>query len=418
MKPRILAALITLSIFLTACNGIFEIGIEHSSDGSATNDAGTLTSIPPEVVSPNLTATYTPEPVAVLPSDLYYSARDPNGKFQVFRLGRDGKTITQITFEKTDPTSVDPGLASLDLTNFDISPIDGTIVYCSNNELVSMDANGANRSVLVKDINSKAIDSPVWSPDGQSIAYRYDWKDIYLYSISTGKSALLLAAGDIDAYGPVLFSPDGKKLLIYHIIESFSAFSGLTKIYDFSSGSITDIAMWADAAACDGDLTWISPEAFFCYYHMNILQNSRSGLWRVNANDGALETLLAPSSAYSTTEQIPLVIAPRQDETGNLYYLFGDGYPIIKGGLSQPVSLVRSDADGVTNRVALRPEKFLVSNAIWTPDGQAVVIYQGVVAKNLLFVPVDPSLPVLNLPVVTPLSDEFHGDDITFRWKP
>ena len=429
MKTQVFPAILII-FFLSACNGTFEVGIEHSiasiEAASATDTpgvvetkvAGTLTAIQTATPVTSPTVTFTTEPASVLPHDLYYSAEDSKGKYQIFRLGRDGKTIAQITFEQTDPTSIDPGLANLDLRYFDVSPIGGTIVYCSNNELISVDANGSNRSVLVKDINSKAIDEPAWSPDGQTIAYHYNWKDIYLYSISTGKSALLLTGGDTDAFEPVLFSPDGKKLLIRHAVQSFDAFNGLTKIYDFSSGSITDIAMWTGAAACDGDLTWISPEAFFCYYHMNNLQNSRSGLWRVNANDGALETLLAPSSAYSTTEQIPLVVAPRQDEAGNLIYLYGEGYPIIKAGLSQPVSLVHSDADGVTNRVALRPEKFLVDNAIWTPDGKAIVIYQAVPAKNLLFVPIDPSLPVVTLPVVTPLSDTFLPDDITFRWKP
>src|SRR5512138_889517 len=71
----------------------------------------------------------------LLPHALLYLGRDNMGVMQVFRMARDGKTATQLTSEPTD------------VTEYDVSPADGSIAYVVNNQLVY--ANGSVRRVLV-----------------------------------------------------------------------------------------------------------------------------------------------------------------------------------------------------------------------------------------------------------------------------
>ena len=110
-----------------------------------------------------------------------------------------------------------------------------------------------------------------------------------------------------------------------------------------------------------------------------------------------------------------LVAAPHEDTSGNLIYLYGEHEGVYTQGKPYPtLSLVRSDADGITNRVVLRPETFQVRSAFWTPDKRAIVILEcdefGRPTK-LSLLPIDPSAPVVTL-----LSDASTID--TFRWGP
>jgi hypothetical protein len=122
------------------------------------------------------------------------------------------------------------------------------------------------------------------------------------------------------------------------------------------------------------------------------------GLWRFNP-DGTGMTLmpgLSNNGAYENNKTAALW----QGATGSLIYLFSGpetGYDSFA-----PFSLVHSDADGISNRVVLRPETFPVTDlSLWTPDGSAVIIFQndgtGYRFVNLVLVPVDPTMPVVTL---------------------
>ena len=116
------------------------------------------------------------------------------------------------------------------------------------------------------------------------------------------------------------------------------------------------------------------------------------GLFRMNAVDGSVETLIFSE----TMPPFLMVNAPRQDREGNLYYLYTE---IIDSANLLPASsieyfLVRSATDGVTDRIKVREESFTPSRAIWTPDGNALLIIQ---EDELFFVPIDPSLPIFTI---------------------
>src|SRR4026209_3025873 len=77
--------------------------------------------------------TQPPPSGSLLPHALYYLADG-----QVFRMDRDGKTKTQLTFEPVD------------VTDYDVSLADGGVVYVANNQLLLINADGSSRQFLVE----------------------------------------------------------------------------------------------------------------------------------------------------------------------------------------------------------------------------------------------------------------------------
>jgi hypothetical protein len=121
----------------------------------------------PEAEATPAPPTAEPEPggPAVLPAALYFL----NTHNQIVRLAADGLTLTQITNE---PQPV---------TDFDVSPVNGRLIYVSGNNLIESAADGSNPFVKItgETFNpdepgasiTKAITSPRYSPDGSQIAF-------------------------------------------------------------------------------------------------------------------------------------------------------------------------------------------------------------------------------------------------------
>ena len=108
--------------------------------------------------APQASATPLPLTVSVLPHSMYFLNNDGAGLAQVYRLEKDGKTVTQLTFE---PAKVE---------YYDVSWVDGSVAYVSNNQLLTINADGSNRSMIVdggpRDENNAfltSITNPVFS---------------------------------------------------------------------------------------------------------------------------------------------------------------------------------------------------------------------------------------------------------------
>ena len=88
---------------------------------------------------------------------------------QIERLETDGVTRRAITDEATR------------ITDFDISPVDGSLIYVTDNQLVQTDVAGSNRVVKVsgepfdpqspEGLVNLQISAPRFSPDGKQIAF-------------------------------------------------------------------------------------------------------------------------------------------------------------------------------------------------------------------------------------------------------
>jgi hypothetical protein len=307
----------------------------------------------------------------LLPHSLYFLNKDGKGFEQVYRLETDGKTVRQITFE---PSAV---------SSYDVSLVDGSVVYAANNQLLLIDAAGAGRHVLFEggavDPNNpiaNSVSKPVFSPDGGTIAYGHNGLNLYVLARST--SILVLdklvtdpatgATRQGELYWPIKYSLDGTKLLITIAIPNSDGI--LAGIYYPATGSLVRLTGDNGANLCCGEQAW-SPDGSVLYDANASLGFFSSGLWRVDAASGNVTTLI-PSEAGGGNYN--LAAEPYLASDGQLYFFFGTG-PAPDGFIDRgPVQMVRSAPDGVTGRTLLRPETFAaLDEALWAPDASFVI---------------------------------------------
>jgi hypothetical protein len=331
--------------------------------------AGTLQALTPAssgVEAPSPTSV--PSPAGLLPHDLYFTNNDAAGIVQVFRLAADGKTVTQLTSEKYAVSS------------YDVSLADGSIAYVANNQLLLINGEGSGRRMLAdgglvdpNDQFSTSLSSPVFSPNGQTIAYGY--KGLNLYAVSTGVSNRILEqkanpnAPSLpgETYAPRKYSPDGSKLLISVIIPNSDGSS--TGVY-YPSGNALIQLTGDGARLCCSEQAWL-PDGSGLYTASATVGFFASGLWKLDAATGNSTTLL-PSDAGGGAYNLAAFPYPAPD--GNLYFFYNTA-PNLNGTIDHaPLQMVRTAFDGVTSRAVLRADTFtLLNEALWAPDASFVI---------------------------------------------
>jgi hypothetical protein len=123
----------------------------------------------------------------LLPGSVYYQmGTGPNA--QVWRLEPDGRTTTRLTDE---PDGVD---------GFSVSRADGSLAIVSGNRLILVTGDGENRRQIADgnlvdrndedDVFRCTVSSPVFAPDGRTLAYALD--GLHLYDLSTGQDRHVL----------------------------------------------------------------------------------------------------------------------------------------------------------------------------------------------------------------------------------
>jgi Tol biopolymer transport system component len=396
---RPLIAFLILSITILACAlpipSIPPAGAPTQSNGTATppfspGQVGTVVALTLTGIAPGPGTTPGSDGSAiVLPHSFYYLGTDSAGLTQVFRIDSDGTTQHQITSE---PVNVN---------DYDVSLIDGSVAYVANNQLLWINADGSNRRVIVDggpvDPNNPFISnmsSPVFSPDGQTLAYGY--KGLQLYMVSTGQSTLVIenqiddAGGGLfvprELYSPERYSPDGTKLLI-----TLGYYEGASSaIYYPATNALVRLEGGEGALICCDDTEW-SSDGSSVYAASPSSGMFSSGLWKVDAATGQVTTLIqgdAGGGTYNTADE------PYLGPDGQLYFFFAtvaspDGV-ITRSQLQS----VRSAPDGVTGRIVISTEDFqLLNEALWAPDVSFVIaafaptreVYQGGQAEIIYF---------------------------------
>lgn len=386
MKKQVLFALALLLAGTLACSVLTPSVEAPSAQNIETIVASTFAAL--TVTVPQDTATPPPvdpqQPPAaqeVLPRPLYFRNNDGAGLLQVYRLETDAKQLTQLTFE---PANVE---------YYDVSQADGTLVFVSNNQMFLANADGSNRRMIVdggaRDENNpflNTIISPVFSPNGQTIAYGY--MGLNFYATASGQTNRVLE-NDIDdlgsgmfvpreMYWPQHYSPAGDKLAI-----TLGYYEGASSaIYYPNGNALVRLSGGEGAAICCGDTEWSADGAslFAAYPYMGMYS---SGMWRIDTASGAVATLL-PGDPGNGTFQFADDPFPGPD--GFLYYFFATAPNTMEFITRPALQLVRSEADGATGRTVLRPETFeLMNESLWSPDGHFVIaamapiqdVYQG-----------------------------------------
>lgn len=376
-RSRLLVALAPLLAVALACSLTpMTTPTPPSGDTVGTLVAATLTALAGgSGTSPTPGPSDTPVPPAsLLPHPLYYSGPDSGGVTQVFRLDADGATIHELTSEPGDPSNpTNPGGVS----GFDVNLADGRLVYVANNQLIVTNPDGSGRTPLVDggaltDATPypARISSPVWVPDWTAIVFHYNGLSFYQFGaaavttvipdqVDTSSSTPVLNQG----YGPISYSPDGSKLLVF--IQFYEA--GTLGVYTPAGGSLTRFTA-PDGGIIFGSSDWTPDGA-------SVLVASQSqgyvspGLDRFNASDGSGVALIASPSETD----LNFVDAPLSAPDGQLYYFFAHLGTAPSGG-SLPLQMTRSAPDGVTGRTALRPETFNVLRALWAPDASFAIV--------------------------------------------
>lgn len=332
----------------------------YSTDQVATTVAMTLQALAPQASdSPaGVPASFT----SLFPRSLYFLGKDSQSLTQIYRLERDGTTKIQLTFE---PVNVD---------DYDVSLVDGTLAYVAGKQMLLANADGSNRRVLAEEGSA-----PVFSPDGRTLAYSH--KGLNLYNFSTGISNLVIRdqmqdAGNgqlisIETYSPERYSPDGTKLLLalgrWEHMPSHA-------IYYPATNALVRYENVQDYIYCcsfHGGPVW-SPDSSSFYGVASVHDTAyKAGeIWRVDAGNGTIIRML---HADDGTMNLPKEIYLAPD--GQLYFFFGT-YNNASGFFDAPVlEMVRSAPDGVTGRTVLRDENFVLMNeALWAPDASFVIV--------------------------------------------
>jgi len=362
---KVFFSLMVAVLALTACAPPTGVA---TTQPSSSNQVATVVAATMQALQSNPTAEVTPESHAeLLPHALYYLG---HGGY-LYRMERDGKTVTQMTNEDN-------------VTDFDISPVDGSVVYVAYNQLILINPDGSNRRVLVDGGSDRyendprfykdPLSNPVFSPDGQTIAYNHRHKGVTLYDVALGVSTVVIADDMYVGHSPVSFSPDGTKLLVaLGQWENPPAHA----VYYPGTNDLVRIANVPDGIGCcseHGGPVW-SPDSSSFYgvasYFQVCCQNGE--LWKVDAGNGAVTRSFVTFLEGDGTVDLPVEIHSAPD--GQLYFFFGTYHRDSGFQDAQVLNMVRSAPDGVTDRAVLRDENFIMMNeALWAPDASFVIV--------------------------------------------
>jgi hypothetical protein len=369
-RLRLFAALFIFAVVVVACVSPITTG---ETQPSSSNDVATVVAMTLQALASQVAdaPAGVPESSTILfPHSLYFLSNDSQALLQVFRMERDGKTKTQITFEP------------IKVWDYDVSPADGSIAYEANNQLILVNADGSNRRVLVEGVpnpDASGFYRPVFSPDGKTLAYAHG--GLNLYDLSSGVSDLLIkdqltdnGSGQllpVETYSPEHYSPDGTKLLValghWEVAPSHA-------VYYPGTNALLRYAEVKDYIYCcsfHGGPSWTpDSSSFYGVASIHDTAYQYGELWRVDAVNGTVTRML---NAGDGTINLPK--APYLAPTGQLYFFFGS-YPTDSGFFDAPVlNLVRSAPDRVTDRTVLRDENFrMMDEALWAPDASFVIV--------------------------------------------
>ncbi|MGD2028146.1 MAG: hypothetical protein PVI99_10045 [Anaerolineales bacterium] len=387
---RIIKLLLVLffGAFLTACSLPFPAANSDppiQEDQIATSVAATQQAVQKGGAVPESS------PEILLPHALYFLSEEDDDGFQIWMIEQDGLTKQKFTAE---PAGID---------DYAVSRSDGKIAYITQNQLVTVNQDGSGRRVWVDgsaDISEeeeyylllKIIDVS-WSPDGRLLAYGRN--GLHIIDTASETDAHIIE-NEIDdqgngfiipeaIYSPQEWSPDGSQLLVN--IGFYEA--GTLGIYHLETQEIVRLG---DGILCCHP-AW-SPDSRSVVVGSPFLGMTNSGLWRADTGTGRKFELIPNTSPDNTLNFAgwPLVMP-----NGDLRYFYSNTPEFPNGEVS--LVMVQSDSDGATNRVLIRPEKWINYEALWAEDGNLAVAVQPVTGQS-------PGWPRTGPIVVIPASND------------
>jgi hypothetical protein len=420
MKRALIWNILLILFFLflmTGCDGV-PVETEHPLSEEETSTANEYLLETEEALAE--ATTEPPAKTDLLPAPVIYlsTASDEPvapGHNDMWRLEVDGTTMTKITDEQAS------------ITGFDVSPIDGSIVYITfgDFDLYRIDASGSEHALLVDgpeledrpgDKPFSSLSNPVISPDGSQIAYALGGVNILPTMGGESRQILTNVPGPegslewISSFYPVSWSPDGTRILVG---DSVGGGFSIVNVVDNSvikvNNPIGDFFCCGPTWSVDGQSIYFSG----VLYDPGIFQ--APGLWRIDADTGETVTLIPgyedTLSAQESGASMALIQSAQQLSDGNLYAfaVFGTYKELWlddTGNIVFPrLEMTRFQSDG-SQPVTLRSytdqfgeAPWIFGDALWAHDASgAVTIILGADSlpnSTLLWLPSDGSEAVV-----------------------
>lgn len=356
-KYKFLMAALILTVLLAACT------LTPASSPTPTPEIpqAAPTEPGPEETPPIETVTSSTD----LPATLFFLGAGENGLTQVFRISQDRTSATQITAE---PEEVE---------GYAVNPVSGQVAYLTNNQIFLINADTTGRTLLVDGSEYIAetdeyffrqiISGLSWSNDGTILAYGQNGLNLLTLANNTSEKII---ENELDIrennfifpmaiYTPLNWSPDGSLMMV-----DIGFYEGGTiGIFSPETGEVNRLG---EGIVCCHP-TW-SPDSRSIVVASPYMGMVPSGLWRYDVQTGASQELITSDFEKNilTFAGWPLVL-----DDGSLQFFFSSLNDFPPSDV--PMAMVRSDADGVTNRTIIRIEEWQLYDVLWAPDGRLAV---------------------------------------------
>jgi hypothetical protein len=308
-----------------------------------------------------------PEVKEILSRTVYYLAKDPNGKDQIWKLEKDGKTTSVIT-------SLAEGV-----DYYDVSAQTGIIAYVTGNTLFLLAKPGDTPIQIVKDdpktendlwFTQKGVGYPVWSNDGKKLAFYH--AGLAIFTPQDGSIHMLrqnlLEEGQFlmlrELYYPISWSPDDSKMMIGVTYSE----GGTMAVYTFRGDQIVKLEKGDGASSCcdsvwapDGSKIWMSGYSY---------GGETSDMWMYDAVTGKPSEYLPIKNSngkYNFVEYPGIV-------NHQIYFFYStlDDYP----NYGQATTLATSPDTTPASPSLLRNDSQKITEAIWAQDGSFALAVQ------------------------------------------
>ena len=293
----------------------------------------------------------------ILPHPVFFlSAR--GSTVQIWRLDRDGQTITQVS------------QGSAPISAFDVSRVDNSVAYISANQLAILDIVSGDIQLLVDESDANAtsedyaaeerVSDPLFSPDRSVLAYGLN--GVWLLDLDRGESSHLLknsVSQDQELYSPLAWSPDGRKLLI-SISSQESVLLGV-----LTPGEGPELIRFESEGLICCHVSW-SADSQSVLVASPYLGLTEAGLWLYDAATGEWTRLIGEDELYE------FVGWPLDLPNGDLMFFYSSSADVPQ--VEVPLYALRAAADGISGRIRIREDALNISEALWAEDGSLALI--------------------------------------------
>ena len=199
----------------------------------------------------------------------------------------------------------------MEFRDFDINPIDNTLAYILDRQLIFLDPTTGNRQILAQGTENTPPRNPLFSPDGNLLAYSMG--GIHLIDLSIMNDRIVLAnntniaPSQFRSYFPRSWSPDNQKL---SLTIGYYEWGG-SGILSTSDGILLSEFDHADTQ------TWSTDSMTYFSAHATEpgMMSTTPGLFSISATQGATEQNLI-SDTY--------IWWPKVNSDGNLVFFQGE----------------------------------------------------------------------------------------------